>query len=983
MSPIRIGTKWRRRLLLLLLPCLGAFCNDLKAQVIIDFSQFEKTQNVKLKMLLQNASSKEPVSYATVYIIPQGDTTITGFALSDEKGKAEIKDILPGKYEVNAEMIGYKPYKKIHDLKGWEVDLGVIDMEENPEYIDAASITALANPVVIKKDTVEYNAAAFRVGQNAMLEDLLKKMPGMEVAEDGTVKVNGEKVDKITVGGKTFFFNDPAMAVKNLPAKIVDKIKVIDKDKDEAAFSGISTKDDKEKVMDVQLKEEYTKGWFGNVKAAGGATLAPKSDNMLNDNIGALFNCNAMAAGYNDKDQITFLGSGKNANDPGGSMAYVYTDDMDQFDMKQGQVTSAQAGANYNTERIKGMESSISVNYNFSDKDSREKSARTAFVRDGSDIFTEGSYRGLGTSHKINAGIEMEKKDTKKYMLYIRPSFSFTLKDRYITNSSVTSTDGGEMNRSNSSSVSSSGIFNTHTSWNFGVKDIGKEKRNFTFAGNFQFSRTVGDSRELSETVGHSESDGTGNMSSDKRDLIYDTRDGYLATEGVLTYVEPVGELWSIQTRFTACHIRSSNDKDALNGSDNSINDRYSSFSQNKDILFRERLLAQFKKEKATVIFGAMADQEQNVTDTRSLGTENTVGKGEWIYNWAPYAEISWSTDNTTLRFNYRGNSDTPSGANIIPTLNISNPIYISAGNIYLRPSFSQWGYLNFRTGNQKKHSFFNSYLQANFTTRQIVHASWFDENGIRYAIPVNAGKPGTYIYCYLNYNFPIDKTKRWTMGFDGSLNYNGSTNYQAVGKLPGLDKNGFNYEDMMSWFWGNPEGDIFYSGASGFAESRTNTVSSFLSMNLKYKSDKFSGGLRGYASNRITKYSLDPTADMNTWDFLVNGDLMYQASKGWEFKTECRYCFYKGYSSGYGAPQVIWNAGIGKEIKAFTINLKVADILNQSKSLFRTASAEYVEDTYRNVMGRYFLIGLSFNFGKMNAKNNQKVQSALYQMMF
>lgn len=201
------------------------------AQITIDLGQIQSTQNVDLKCLIQDSKTGEALPNATVYLIPQGDTTITHFALSDEKGAARIEEIVPGRYEFNAELIGYKPYKKNYDLYGFQKNLGVIRLEENPEYIDAATITALGNPVTIRKDTMEFNATAFHVGENAMLEDLLKKMPGMEVAPDGTVTVNGEKVDKITVGGKTFFFNDPSMAVKNLPAKIVEKIRVIDKKK--------------------------------------------------------------------------------------------------------------------------------------------------------------------------------------------------------------------------------------------------------------------------------------------------------------------------------------------------------------------------------------------------------------------------------------------------------------------------------------------------------------------------------------------------------------------------------------------------------------------------------------------------------------------------------------------------------------------------------------------------------------------------------
>jgi hypothetical protein len=155
-----------------------------------------------------------------------------------------------------------------------------------------------------------------------MLDELLKKMPGMEVGEDGTVKVNGEAVDKITVGGKTFFFNDPSIALKNLPAKIVDKIKVIDKTKDEAAGSGVVSKDDKEKVMDVELKEEYTEGWYGNAKLGGGSTLNPDNGNSLIDDRGLLYNGNAMVTGYTEKDQVIFIGNAFNAIEPGADVAY-------------------------------------------------------------------------------------------------------------------------------------------------------------------------------------------------------------------------------------------------------------------------------------------------------------------------------------------------------------------------------------------------------------------------------------------------------------------------------------------------------------------------------------------------------------------------------------------------------------------------------------------------------------------------------------
>ena len=210
----------KRIAILLCLILLSAL--SLRAQVI-SYDMIQRNMNINVKLTLKDAKTSEPISWASVYLIPQGATTITHFALSDDKGDVLLKEVPVGKYELNAEMIGYTPHRKVYTIKAhWDAyDLGVIKMEENAEFLEASTVSAIGNPIVVKKDTIEFNAASFNVSENAMLEDLIKKMPGMEVAEDGTVTLNGEKIDKITVGGKTFFFNDPNAALKNLPAKIV------------------------------------------------------------------------------------------------------------------------------------------------------------------------------------------------------------------------------------------------------------------------------------------------------------------------------------------------------------------------------------------------------------------------------------------------------------------------------------------------------------------------------------------------------------------------------------------------------------------------------------------------------------------------------------------------------------------------------------------------------------------------------------------
>lgn len=229
-------------------------------------------QSIRVKAKVLDAKSRAPIPYATVYLIPQGDTTITNISLSGEDGAVVLEGVVSGRYGLNAELLGYKTFTKLYEISqapGWDLDLGTISLEEDAERIDAATVTAAGNPVTIQNDTLIYHASSFHVGENAMLEDLLKKMPGIVVSEDGTATVNGEKVDRLTIGGKTFFFGDPSVALKNLPAKIVDRILVTREETTTAQMHGISTEFDKETVLDVELKEEFQEGWFGDVRRRG------------------------------------------------------------------------------------------------------------------------------------------------------------------------------------------------------------------------------------------------------------------------------------------------------------------------------------------------------------------------------------------------------------------------------------------------------------------------------------------------------------------------------------------------------------------------------------------------------------------------------------------------------------------------------------------------------------------------------------------
>lgn len=968
-----------KRMTMVILFCLaGLVCQGQ------DFGMMNRYRTAKVRLNVVDGKTGNPVDYATVYLCHQGDTVITNFALTDGDGLAVIEDVTQGKYDLNVELLGYVPVKKQVDIKlgdfERELNLGKIQLEQSREFLNAASVSAAGNPVVVKKDTLVFNANAYRTVENAMLADILKKMPGVKVGSDGSIKVNGEKVDRLTVGGKTFFQKDPGLAVKSLPAKIVEKIQVIDKAKDDAEFTGVGSKEDQEKVMDVMLKDEYQKGWFGNVKISGGATL--NGDRQPDGQSPTLFNGNAMISHYTPTDQVVFLSSAKNATEPGSwsmddgfGFEVMSGSDLDDLSMKQGLQTTGQAGVNYNSTRLKGLESTASLSYNFLRKNVNETSSRQSFQGELPSIFTNGSINGISTSNNLSFSGELKNTDKSKYLFTFRPYVMYSGTDSNSQKESSTKTGEEFDNSSTTSSSSHNNNLSFFSELETGIKDMGKERRSLTLTAESFLDNTLGNSRQTSLL--------RYKANEELQDLKYDNRSFMSGHELELSYVEPIGEKWSIQTRVAGAYNGNRITRDAFNGADGSVNGNYSSFSKNDDFDVRQRLLLQYKQNETSLLFGFQTNEERNMTTAKYLGVETTTGKDVWIFNWAPYVDFVTKNDLTTFRFQYRGRSGTPSGSNIIPALNLSNPVQVSVGNVYLRPQFTHSASASFRTGNPKSYSFLELYMGASLSMRPIVSASWFDQQGIRYSIPVNSRKSGSNLSLYASYNQPFGKEKNFTFSLDGDISYSANTGFQTTSRLSPIDKEKFDYGTLMGWFWGDSQGSLFYSGKSGFSESTTNTLSYSLFPTLQYKLDNLSLSLMGFAMNSRTKYSLDKTADMNTWDFNATGELLFTTRHDWQFNTDIGYNFYKGYSKGYGDPELIWNAGIAKDVKAFTFSFKVADILGQQKSLHRTTSAEYVEDVNRIVLGRYFLFGVTFNFGRMNAAQSSKVEQAMWEMAF
>ena len=949
-------------------------CLSARAQVFIINDNVFQGRMSDIKATVLDSLTNEPVAFASVYVIPAKDTTITNFTLTDTLGVARLEEVPYGNYVFHVEMMGYKPFVKERYFRNEEVDMGTIRMQVDEHFLQAATVTDVGNPIVVKKDTVEFNASSFRVGANAMLKDLLKRMPGMEITEDGKVKFNGEEIDKLTVGGRTFFFNDQSTALNNLPAAVVDKVRVIDRESEQTRASGIQD-GSREKVLDVGLKKEYEKGWFGNVGLKGGTTAgSPDGDDPLRDNRGLLYNANALVSAYTEKDQVTVIGSVQNISDSDIVVMVMRGDDDDVLSsLDQGLTTAAQLGVNANTSRIKDVETTVSVNSKYTDSDTGTRADRTTYQEDGN-LASRTENTGKQYASSVNADVEFQK-ETGKVWFHVRPGFRYGRTESSGGSSSETRRGENLMNRSENTTRSLSDSKDAEVSADLTFREVGgKTGRTIGLSGGTSYEKTGGESAENTIL--------TLSGSQDTRSMTYQS-DGESSTlNGRIQYTEPLGKKWTLSTSANYTWSRRDRVRDAFDPAGR--NDYYSSVSQSDYLRQQYDVTAQYKFGTGSwITVGARAIGTRNETFSKSYGIEETTGKDQRYWYVAPSLNFQYNKGVNRLMISSSAYSHRPSAERMLPVLNIANPSRLTLGNVYLKPYSYNYFSANWTRNNRERFSSLMAYFSGQLNASPITQAQWYDESGILYSIPVNARKPSMSISGFINYSTPLDAKKNWFLTVNASIGYGTSRSYQTRKSLPGLDKDHFDYSAFLDDFWGDAEGNRFYSGASGFEESLTRNFSPYATMTVRYNQERWSFSANAGVNGRIARYSLDPSVNMNTLDTRFGGEVSYTTKHEFEIESDLDYVFYKGYSAGYGLPEWQWNAEITKSIGAFNLSVSVHDILNQTRNLTHTVTANYEEDSYQLVMGRYVLFGVKWNFGKMNAAHSQRAQQAAFNMVF
>ena len=918
-----------------------------------------------IKLRLVDSKSAEPVSFATVSISEKGHDKALKYVLSDSQGAAEILKVKKGTYILKAELMGYLAHSQEVSVTK-DMDLGDIKMIEDVEVLDAASVSAIGNPIVVKKDTIEYTASSFKTSDNDMLEQLLKKLPGVEVEADGSITANGETIKKITIDGKTFFLDDPQLASKNIPAKLIEKVKVVEKKSDQAMFTGIDDGEE-ETIIDLSMKPGMMQGWFGNLMGGGGHDV-PGAGSDMND---WRYQGAAMVGRFTDKSQISVILNGNNTNNRGfndmaGSMMQGMRGGggrmgrgMGGWGGNNGITTSWMGGLNGAFTLFDGdMDLAGNYLYNGSIKEVMEESSKITYLDDGSRLINnqKGTDRTMTQGHRF--GIRMEHKFSENTSILFEPQVNFG-KGSYSESSNFdTYTERGETrNLTNNGYTNNSGANDNWSTSGFLLlrQRLGKAGR--TISANVRYSFSNNDMVGLNQSLTTVTDAETGATSDENVNQRFDQNSKSASVNGRVVYTEPLTKYLFLEANYQYGWSRNTSYKNTFDVATGDLDERYSNEILNRSITQRAGLNFSYQKEKFRAQIGASA----NPTDTYNETTGHDPYHNK-VVNWSPQAMLNYEfNDNTNLRFFYFGRSAQPSTSQLLPVPDNSNPLSISLGNPNLNPYFNHSIRGMFGYTNKQTFTSVHARFGASLVEDAITNAQWYDKAGVQYSIPVNGPGTGSAdLRVMINSPFGKSGFSIFSMSYG---RYNQSTSFIGTGTLN--TEKYYNAEEASFDYAGFGRDYPVLAESKDFINNKTQTMSFTQRLRLTYRNDFVELTVGGRTRMNKSWYTMENSNLSATWNNQVDGSMNWTVPGGINLIADVDYNWYYGYTTPQ-EDEVIVNAEITKLLfdNKCTLALKAYDILGQSKNLSVSDSANYHLETRNNTLGRYIILSFTYRFG-------------------
>ena len=921
-----------------------------------------------------DSEAGEPLQSCSVLLCKTDSTSMVTGAISNASGNWTLKNVRPGTYVVKISYLGYHTFYRTMEVaanRTAPMNMGTILLTPSSIELKQAVVTAQLKEVEVKEDTIIFNADAFKVPEGSVLEELIRKLPGAEVGDDGTVKINGKTVKKILVEGKEFFSTDKNMAMKNLPTEIIDKIKTYDKQSDLSRITGIDDGEE-ETVIDIGIKKGMKQGWFGNADIAAGSRSRYSSRLMINR--------------FTDKQQASLVGSVNNTNDQTGGGG--------GRGGNNGVTTSGMAGLNIAFDLNK-VEIGGNVRYSGRTNDVETKSSSQNFVTSSS-AYSNAFNKSQNKNDNVNGDFKIEWKPDSMTTLLARPSFSF---------GSSSSTSEGQSAAFNADPYSDNieDPLNQLSSISHDIKVNSNDNRSYSNSSNYNLNANImlnrrlgglpwfgglaaggrsGRNVSLRMSGGASGSQSKNNnythviyyQRNDSTDVTYRHRStpSYNRNFSLgFTYSEPILRNLFAQLNYSYNYQKRHSEGDTYDfGKINAIgqqlwddygqygmlapnyfeflSDSLSRYTDNVNRTHNFEFSLRYITSLLNISAGVRVERQAQRMSYQYQGLDTLATRSFVRVSPTLNARFRFSKQHT-LRITYRGNTQQPEMTDLFNLTDNSNPLNIRTGNPDLKPSFSNNININY-----------NNYLQE---TQQSIFGR------LSFSNTLNAITNRT------EYNTQTGGQKTRPENIDGNWNMSANVGFNTPffwEKLMLNTNTTFGYQNHVSYIYQNKQ-------------TITNTVHQTsvgerlsLTMRLGY------WDMRANGSFNYSRSASDVVAATNqhTFNFSYGLSSTGNFENGFGFSTDIQMSSRRGYSaSEMNTNELIWNAQLSYRFLAqrqATVSLQLFDILHQRSNISRTISAYSRRDSETNSINSYFMVHFIYRlnmFGNKEARQNLRNQ--------
>ena len=912
---------------------------------------------------LTDRETDEPMELVTIQLFLASDSTFMGGTVSNEKGNFSIQAPSNGTYRLKISLVGYQKMEREVTLRNdRNQDLGELRMSPDVVALKEAVVTGRAAQVVVRKDTLVYNPEAFRTPEGSAIEELIKRMPGAEVDEDGNITINGKQVQKILLDGKEFMLGDIETALKNLPISIIQNVKFYDQQSDQSRITGIED-GNKETVLDFTIKKGMNRGYMTNLDLGGGTHHRYAS--------------RGMGSSFTDKTRLVLMGNANNKEENAG------------WWNRRGLNANKMLGTNFNYDDGDKLKVDASVRWNHRDGDNQNENASENFYSQEYRTFSNSKSINLSRSNNWNGNMRLEWRPDTLSNIMLRANGSMGTNDGIGRSQSATfnadpylsvvdplepdaiarmHANDQVVNHNQNASLSYGRNKNASATLQL-YRRLNAKGRNITIRleGNMGQNRQRNASNNevhlyrIKNQAGEDSTYFTARYNTTPSD-----NSGYVVSAN---YSEPLWKGAHLQASYELRYNQNKSDRQTYDFSHDPVNifsgvvpvyrewgewldpvegklDNYldrslSRFSEYKNYTHNVRLMLRHWQEEYDYNVGFLIQPQRSnfIQDYRGRYVDTIRN----VTNLTPTLNFRYKfSEQSSIRLQYRGDTRQPDITQLLDITDDSNPLYITQGNPGLKPQFTN-----------SLNIYYNNYIQK-YKRSIVLYGNWrTTRNSISNLVRYNATTGGSISRPEningnwnadggFTFNTALDTTAHWNIGTDTRVRYNNYVSYVAQ-RQADAEKN----------------------------TTRSTNVNERL--NASFRNDWLEVTLDGNVNYQHSRNELQPNANLDTWQFSYGGQVMVHLPAGFEISTNIHENSRRGYNDpSSNTNELIWNGQISKTFlksKTLVVALNFYDLLGQQSNYERWVGANGRSDTRYNSINSYAMLHVRYRLNMFGGK--------------